>query len=148
MGKLLIEGVSLKPLKQIVTSGGSVLRALKASEKEFNDFGEAYFSLVDFGMIRAWKNHTEMTSNIIVPIGKIKFVLLDDQKDKANQSFEEIILSRENYARLTIPPGIWFGFQGLAREENMLLNLTNLEHQPSEAKHKEIDEFDYDWSLD
>lgn len=148
MDKLLIEGVSITPLRQIETSGGSVLHALKASEKEFYDFGEAYFSLVDFGMIRAWKKHTEMTSNIVVPIGKIKFVLFDDRKVKMDQSFVEITLSRENYCRLTIPPGIWLGFQGLAQKENMLLNLSNLEHQPSESKNKEIDEFDYDWSLD
>jgi len=147
LDKSLIEGVSITPLKQIETSGGSVLHAMKASEKDFYDFGEAYFSLVNYGMIRAWKKHTKMISNIIVPVGIIKFVLFDDRKVKLKQSFVEIILSRENYSRLTIPPGIWLGFQGLSKEENILLNLSNIEHQPSESEHKEINEFNYDWSI-
>ena len=147
MDKSLMQEICLTPLTKIETSGGSVLHALKSSEKNFGGFGEAYFSAVNYGMIRGWKKHTEMTSNIIVPVGVIKFVLFDDTKPIKGESFFEVILSIDNYCRLTIPPGIWLAFQGLSKKENILLNLSNLEHQPSESEQKDISEFDYDWEI-
>mgnify|MGYP001190977645 CR=1 FL=1 len=147
MDKSLIQEICLTPLDKIQTSGGSVLHALKSSETNFVGFGEAYFSVVNYGMIRGWKKHNEMTSNIIVPVGSIKFVLFDETKTSKKEAFFEVTLSLDNYYRLTIPPGIWLAFQGLSKKENILLNLSNLEHQPSESVQKDISEFDYDWSI-
>ena len=78
----MIEGVSLSPLKIIPTPGGNVLHALKSEDDCFLNFGEAYFSEVEFKKIKAWKRHTEMTLNIVVPIGKINFVFLDISRVK------------------------------------------------------------------
>ena len=50
------------PLQRIETSGGEVLRALRSDEEGFRGVGEAYFSRVNPGNIRAWKQHTEMTA--------------------------------------------------------------------------------------
>ena len=80
MDKSLIQEICLTPLDKIQTSGGSVLHALKSSETNFVGFEEAYFSVVNYAMIRGWKKHNEMTSNIIVPVGSIKFVLFDETK--------------------------------------------------------------------
>ena len=35
------------PLNNITTDGGNVMHALKATDKNFNGFGEAYFSTVN-----------------------------------------------------------------------------------------------------
>jgi dTDP-4-dehydrorhamnose 3,5-epimerase len=87
-----------------------------------------------------------MILNLVVPVGKIKFVLFDD-RDESNIRFQEIIISRDNYCRLTVPPMVWMGFQGLSSEKSMLLNITNIEHDPGEVDRLEIDKINYNWSI-
>jgi len=142
----MIEGVSLSPLKIIPTPGGNVLHALKNEDDCFLNFGEAYFSEVEFKKIKAWKRHTEMTLNIVVPIGKINFVLIDDRKGINKIKFQEIVLSRDNYFRLTIPPMIWLGFQGLDEDKSLLLNIADIVHDPDEVDIEELTKFKYNWS--
>lgn len=141
----MIEDVIITPLNIINVEAGNVLHGLRASEKCFNGFGEAYFSEIHRNSIKAWKRHTEMTSNLIVPSGSIRFVFFDDRK-KNNTIFQEIVISRDNYSRLTVPPMIWMGFQGLAYQTSILMNLSNIEHNPNEVDILEITEIDFDWS--
>jgi dTDP-4-dehydrorhamnose 3,5-epimerase len=42
---------------------------------------------------------------------------------------------------------LWLGFQGVGNEENILLNIADIEHNPNEADRKEIDEIKYNWRL-
>ena len=89
-----IEGVTLAPLRIINTEGGDVLHGLISNEVHFQGFGEAYFSKIDFGSIKAWKRHRKMTMNLIVPVGTIKFVIFDDRDNsKTKGCFQSIELS-------------------------------------------------------
>ena len=64
-----------------------------------------------------------------MPIGKIKFVVYDDRLNSSTFSkFQAITISRENYLRLTLQPMLWFAFQGLSKNSNILLNIANIEH--------------------
>lgn len=130
----MIEGVSLTRVRIIPGESGDVLHALKATEPEFAGFGEAYFSTVKKGAIKAWKRHRVMTLNLVVPCGEIKFVLYDDRKNSSTcGEIFEIVLSRSNYQRLTVPPMIWMGFKGLGNGLNMLLNVSSIPHDPDEV---------------
>ncbi|MBI4895186.1 MAG: dTDP-4-dehydrorhamnose 3,5-epimerase family protein [Candidatus Aenigmarchaeota archaeon] len=130
----MIEGVVLTPLKILPGELGDVMHAFKKSDSTFTKFGEAYFSIVKKDCVKAWKMHKKMTLNLIVPCGEVKFVLYDDRKgSKTYKETNEIILSIENYQRLTIPPMIWVGFTGLSKSTNMLLNIADIEHDPSES---------------
>jgi dTDP-4-dehydrorhamnose 3,5-epimerase len=141
-----IEGVILSPLKKIENPLGNVFHGLKKSDIGFYGFEEAYFSTVNMGVIKPWKKHLEMTLNLIVPIGLIKFVLYDDRKDsKTKGKFMDITLSIENYYRLTIPPKIWVAFKGVGKSTNLLLNVANLEHNPKEIVRADINKFDFNW---
>ena len=143
----MIDGVSCNKLNIISTPGGDVLHAMKNIDNGFVDFGEAYFSEIEFDKVKAWKRHTKMTLNLVVPIGRIKFVLFDDRMTSNSIQFQEIIMSRENYFRLTIPPMIWVGFQGLYKPESLLLNIADITHNADEVDNKGINEIDFDWSL-
>jgi len=105
-------------LRRIETSGGEVLKALHADEDDFKGLGEAYFSRVDPGCVRGWKRHTEMTVNVVVPVGHVRFVVRadstnGDSADAETSHFDEYDLGPEHsYGRLTIEPGTWFGFKG------------------------------------
>ena len=141
-----IEGVILTPAKIIEVNGGDVLHGLKGNDPGYFGFGEAYFSTVHLGVVKAWKRHREMTLNLVVPAGNIKFVVFDDRDEsKSKGKFGEVILSIENYYRLTLPPKLWMGFQGLSNMTNMLLNVANIPHSKDEADRKDIMEIDYDW---
>jgi len=144
-----IEGVLLTPLKIINVDNGNVLHGLKMGGDGFCGFGEAYFSIVKGGAIKAWKRHRKMTLNLMVPLGAIKFVVYDDRMGSSTyRCFQEILLSRDNnYMRITVPPLVWLGFQGCNEGENMLLNITDFLHDPDEVDRKLLQQIDYDWGV-
>lgn len=130
-------------LRRIETSGGEVMKALTAEEPDFKGLGEAYFSRVDPGCIRGWKRHNEMTVNVVVPSGHVRFVVAHETD--AATTFEHFDLGPGfTHGRLTIEPGTWFGFMG-GTEGGLVLNLSDIVHRPDEADGKALDAFDYDW---
>ncbi len=141
----MIKDVLITPLDIIDTPGGNVMHAMKESDAGFVSFGEAYFSEINSNTIKAWKRHKEMTLNLVVPIGSIRFVLFDD-REELNGKFQEVIISRDNYCRLTVPPMIWMGFQGLFAGGSVLLNIANIKHDPIEVDKKNVEEIEFNWS--
>jgi len=143
----MIEGVIYTPLSIIDTKGGDVLHAMKASDVGFSGYGESYFSTVEPGAIKGWKLHREMVLNLVVPVGSVRFVVFDNREGSitANQ-FSEIVLSRENYGRLTISPKLWVGFQGVDVQDSLILNIANIPHNPDEMERRMLKEIDYNWS--
>ena len=141
---MLIEDVLITDLDIINTVGGNVMHAIKTSSVGYAGFGEAYFSQIEFGAIKAWKRHSQMTLNLVVPVGMVKFVLFDDRKGLSG-NFQEVTLSKDNYCRLTVPPKIWVGFQGLSRDETILMNIANIEHSVLEVDRMAIDKIKYNW---
>jgi dTDP-4-dehydrorhamnose 3,5-epimerase len=89
-----------------------------------------------------------MTLNIVVPVGSIRFVMYDSrEKSSTYGEFQEVVLSRKNYCRLTIPPKIWVGFQGAGKGTNLLLNMANIPHDDNEVDHVSLENFDYNWDV-
>lgn len=141
-----ITGVILTPLKKIEHPLGDVFHGIKKIDEGFLGFEEAYFSTIQYRGIKPWKKHKKMTLNIIVPIGSIRFVLYDDRTDSETRGeFMDITLSIENYYRLTVPPNIWMAFMGVGKNKNLLLNVSNLMHDPNEVERGYIDKFNYNW---
>ncbi len=138
---MILDSILETPIKNISLEGGNVKHALKSSEKSYNGFGEAYFSFLNKGAVKAWKLHTRMTMNLIVPVGNVKFVFFDPNKDK----FLDKTIGEICYSRLTVPPGIWFGFKSESESQSLILNIANILHDPEEVKKKAIDEINYNW---
>ena len=134
----MLDKVIITPLATIYNDKGNIYRAMKKSDIGFNGFGEAFFSAIKTNEIKGWKKHSVMTLNIIVPVGIIKFVVTDGDK------FIEVVLSMENYLRINIPPGYWLAFKGIA-SENILLNISNVEHDPLESSTLPLEHFKYEW---
>ena len=143
----IIEGLILTPLKQIVNPKGDLYHAMKQSDNGYKSFGEAYFSTVIKDEIKGWKKHTVMVLNLIVPIGAVEFIIYDDRIDSSTKNqFFSLILSQENYQRLTVPAGVWMAFRGIGEDLNMLLNIASIEHDPSEAISKQLTDINYTWN--
>jgi dTDP-4-dehydrorhamnose 3,5-epimerase len=141
-----VNAVIVTPLLRIETKGGDVLKVLRSDESLFAGFGEAYFSLVNNLAIKAWKRHNQMTLNLVVPIGMVRFVFADtNSHGEFTENFKVIDIGLENYSRITVPPGIWFGFQGLRPSPNLILNIGNLPHDPLEVDLKNLEEVPFNW---
>ena len=119
---------------------------LKNTDPQFVEFGEAYFSFVDYKYVKGWKRHKYMSLNIVVPVGRILFVLYDQRYDSSTKdTYQEVILSNANYSLLSVPPMVWMGFAGLNKDHNILLNLADLPHDPEESETLNLSAFDYNW---
>lgn len=129
-------GLILTPERQIPTSGGAVFHALKQTSAGFKGFGEAYFSLVDSQTARDWKCHSRMTLNLVVPVGKVAF-LLARRVGTSWVDYHYAVLGSENYARLTVSPGWFMTFVGLGPGQSLLMNLADIVHDPDEAERLE-----------
>ena len=131
-----IEGVVLQPLRVFEDERGAVMHMLRVDSLLFKRFGEVYFSEVRSGSVKAWKRHTRMTQHFTVPVGRIRFVLYDDRPGSPTAgSLSEIELGRpDDYRLLVIPPGIWYGFTGLAAQPSLVANCADLPHDPSESE--------------
>jgi len=140
----MIDGVILTPLKQIYHPKGDVFHGMKKSDLGFTGFEEAYFSTIHAGDIKPWKKHLRMTLNLVVPVGKIRFVVYDDRNGSSTQGQTmSVELGPDNYQRLTLPPGLFMAFEGLGEGLNLLLNVADLEHDPDEVERVDLDRFEY-----
>ena len=140
MGESVDNIIKYIPLKKISNPLGDVWHAIKSSDSEYVGFGEAYFSCIKKGKIKGWKKHKKATLNLIVPVGEIKFFAYDAELEDKHSKLSSFTLSEENYFWLTVPSGIWLAFKGL-KERNMLLNVSDYSHDPSEVEAIEIENF-------
>lgn len=134
--------ILVTPLNRINSPGGDVLHAMKHGDDGYEGFGETYFSLVLNGKIKGWKRHTRMTMNLIVPVGQVRFVFFSE----CHKEYRVERIGFNRYARLTVPPGIWFAFQGLYEPQSLLVNIANITHDPSEVEQLELSKIQYNWN--
>jgi len=130
----MIDGVKLRPLRQFSDDHGAVLHMLRATDPHFEKFGEIYFSTVRCGAVKAWHRHMAKTVNLAVPIGLVRFVVWPEGGEA-----HELRLGREDYQLLTIPPGIWYGFQGLAQGESLIADCATEPFDPAEGENLPAD---------
>lgn len=135
-----INDILITPLKIISVSGGDVYHGIKSTDIGFNGFSEAYFSHINFSEIKGWKRHLNMTLNLVVPIGSVKFIFIDEFGSKL-----EKVAGRDDYHRLTIPPKIWFAFKGLYAPFSLLMNVADIVHDPDEIERADLDKFMIEW---
>jgi dTDP-4-dehydrorhamnose 3,5-epimerase len=145
MGTMKLADILVTPLRQIETAGGDVLHAMKHTDAGYESFGEAYFSWVSAGAIKAWKRHTQMTMNVVVPVGQVRFVFRCVNDDGTDE-FRVEDIGVNHYARITVPPGIWFGFQGLCAQQSLVLNIASIVHDPSEVERLALKDVIYGWN--
>tara|TARA_B100001093_G_scaffold515289_1_gene591308 strand:- start:709 stop:1119 length:411 start_codon:yes stop_codon:yes gene_type:complete len=136
----MIKKIQVTKLKTFKNINGNIFQGLKRNEVSYKRFGEIYFTYINYNKIKAWKYHSKMTLNLMVPLGEVRFVFID--KD---HQILKLDVSKKNYIRITVPPKIWFGFKGLARNTSLVVNLSNIMHDEKEVQNFSLDYFDYKW---
>lgn len=145
-----IEGVIIKPLKQIPDERGKIMHMLRADDAEFEKFGEIYFSMVYPGVVKGWHLHKSMTLNYAVISGMIKLVLCDQRENSPTKGIvQEIFLGEDNYCLVKVPKGIINGFKGIGPKPAIVANCATEPHNPDEISR--IDPFSkdipYNWEI-
>ena len=132
----LIDGLMVTGLRQIIDERGAVLHHMRNDTPEFTSFGECYFSEMVPGAVKAWKRHREQTQNLAVPIGRVRFVVYDDRGLSPTRGGLQIVeLGRpDDYNRLCIPKGLWYGFTCLSDQPALIANCADLPHDPADAE--------------
>tara|TARA_B110000238_G_C15826285_1_gene310780 strand:+ start:68 stop:514 length:447 start_codon:yes stop_codon:yes gene_type:complete len=144
-----IDGVNFTDLKEISDNRGSVLHMIRSDSKDFENFGECYFSEILLNKIKAWKRHSIQIQNITVPVGKIILVIYDLRKN--SNTFKNLIVSKigrpNNYKRVKIPPGVWYGFKCVGESNALIVNCTNVPHDKNESEIIDYDDkqIPYNW---
>jgi len=142
LGSVSLADIVVTPLSTAPAEGGAVMHIMKNTCAGYADFGEAYFSWVGAGSVKAWKRHKQMVMNLVVPVGRVKFVFWLESTNE----FKEQKVGFDHYSRLTVPPGIWFGFQGLVVPQSLILNIGSIPHDPNEVDRLAISQIKYDWN--
>ena len=144
-----IHGVEVIQKKKIFDDRGGIFHMLRNDDKEFQKFGEIYFSKVHPGVIKAWHHHSRMTLNYLVVVGSIRFGLYDDRKDSPTYKMkQEIFLDEANSQLVIVPPGVWNGFKGLGTQSSIVANCATEPHDAEEITRKAYNDpyFNFDWS--
>ena len=146
----MIEGVQVRELRQVVDERGSVLHMLRCDAPGYTQFGECYFSEILPGAIKAWKRHRVQTQQFAVPIGRIRLVIYDDREGSSSRGrVEALELGRpDGYSRVTVPPGLWYGFACAGTAPALLANCPDVPHESAEVERRPDDDpsIPYVWS--
>lgn len=149
--RMRIAGVSVTPLRIIQDERGAVMHMLRADSPDFVGFGEAYFSIVKPGAVKAWKRHREMVQNLAVPVGAIRLVVYDDRQGSPTRGTVDDLVTGagiDHYELVRLPPMVWYGFVGLGDGDSVIANCASLPHDPSEVERlpSDCDGIPYKWS--
>lgn len=130
-----IADVIVENPKCFIDERGKLMRMVRKDSSLFDSFAEVYFSVVNPGVIKGWKEHFEMTQLFSCPTGQIKLVLYDNrEKSSTYQKIQEVYFGEEEHKLIKIPPQIMYAFQCISEKPAVIVNCTNLIHNPEESK--------------
>jgi dTDP-4-dehydrorhamnose 3,5-epimerase len=123
---------------------------LRRGDPGFDTFGEIYFSEVHEGAVKSWRRHLENVSRLAVPVGCVRVALLDGRTDSPTlETYAELIIGRNNYQLITVPPGVWTLFFGIGPGPSLIANCSDAPHDPAEVERAEVDDlrFPSTWNV-
>ena len=104
-----------------------------------------YFSFVKSKAVKAWKLHRQMTLNLIVPIGNVRFVFINPNHPDQSRIIE---IGENNYSRITVPPKSGLAFRDYQTDKTWLLTLQISKHNSIESEKRQMDYFNYKWTIE
>ena len=115
-------------LKISTNPKGDILKYLTKKNKYFKKFGEVYFTEIKKNNIKGWNFHKKCWCLLAVPYGKVKFSFAKN----INTKKKIIIIGRENYSIIVVPPRIWFNFISI-KKISLVVNTLNQIHNKNET---------------
>ncbi|MBC8167265.1 MAG: dTDP-4-dehydrorhamnose 3,5-epimerase family protein [Bryobacteraceae bacterium] len=146
-----IDGVLITPLKKVVNPRGHLTEVQRADDQHFPGFGQAYVTMTNPGVVKAWYRHHKQIDQIALIKGSLLLVLFDSRGESStSQALAEIRTSDDSPLLVQIPTGIWHGFQALGSESVLLLHLNtipfNFDHIDEDRIADDDSRIPYRWS--
>lgn len=148
----MIEGVTVRALRQIHDERGYLMEMLRSDWPEFEKFGQCYLTTAYPGVVKGWHFHKKQTDHFIVLRGTAKVVCYDNREDsKTKGEVNEFFPSERNPLLIKVPPLVLHGFKAVGDEPVYLVNLPtrlyNYEEPDEYRLPYDSDEVPYDWTL-
>ena len=125
--------IKIFKLDKINSQEGSIIKFINKKSDFFKNFGELYFSTVKYNVEKKGRYHNKMHLNIMFIKGIFKFYFYDEKNNSVEKK-NRIICRESSPTCISISPKIWFKFKGISKKENMLINFSNILHDPLEYK--------------
>lgn len=120
----MLAGLKIIGLRPHCDDRGRVMEILRRDDPHFVGFGQAYFSTIYPGVIKAWHAHERQTDALCVIKGMCQVAFFDDRPDSPTRGRVHGHVTGEFAPSLVvIPPGIYHGFKALGATETLLVNL-------------------------
>ncbi len=119
----MINKIKLIKLKIIKDKRGDLLKYIDKKSNFYKKFGEIYFNEIKKGEIKGWNYHKKNQCVITVPVGKVKFKFTNTIGGK----IKVIIIGRENYKAIVVPPKVWFSFMS-EKKCSLVVNFIDNKH--------------------
>lgn len=139
----------VKNLVNHIDDRGFVREVLRCDDPFFKQFGQAYVSAVNSGVIKGFHKHFRQTEHITCIYGQVKLVLVDFRD--GNKNIYEYNLSPLAPKLVVVEPDVWYGWRGLGLETSLLMNITTEPYDSKNPDGVKMDPhdpfFDYDWKV-
>lgn len=141
-----IQGVLLTPKKVVGDDRGQVMHVLRSDDPNFIAFGEAYISEIFARVTKGWKLHTLSTSNMVVPVGEVRFVMYDTREESPTfGKFDDVTIGDKNYQLLTIPPHVVYAWRNVRDTTAVVLNCATELWSPNESSNLPLETYPFEW---
>ena len=128
-----IIGLKIFKQKVIKNKKGDILKFLSKRDFFFKKFGETYFTEIKKNKTKGWNYHKKNNCIIAVPYGKVGFWFIDGRKNSSSYYKEDkIIIGKNNYKIILVPPKIWFSFKSFAKI-SIVANCIDRPHSDNET---------------
>lgn len=115
----MIKGVQIRELKPIPDDRGWLMEILRSDWPQFAGFGQVYLTTVYPGVVKAWHMHKAQTDNMACVKGMVRLGLWDPE----TKEVMEIFMGERRPLLVTIPPGVYHGFQAIGPETAFIINV-------------------------
>ena len=116
-----IEGVIIDSCCRIENERGYLQEIWRADSVGAHSVRQIYTTCTREGVVKAWYKHAIQVDSFFVLEGKMRIILIDDRPDPACRgATQEFLMSATQPRIITVPPGIWHGFQSLSGNLHIL----------------------------
>lgn len=141
-----LDDIKIKNLKTVNNNKGNIFPIHKKDEL-MKGFGEAYFSFIHPGVIKAWHLHNKMTTLYSLVEGDVMCVITKKKSNNKKRLFKKIRINIQSRKIVKVPPYFWVGFKAIGSKTAIVLNITSLPYLDDKPIRLDINNksIEFDW---
>jgi dTDP-4-dehydrorhamnose 3,5-epimerase len=121
----LIQGVTVRPLKQIHDERGYLMEMLRTDWPEFERFAQSYITIAYPGIVKGWHYHKKQTDHFVC-VGGVARVVLHDTREGSptfGETDEFVVGWDVGQKLIVIPTDVYHGFTAVGDAPAFIVNI-------------------------